>query len=46
MHSDNLFNLRQKIKEIQFELNELGNPAIEIPEMITSSNLSANAVLQ
>ena len=39
MHSDNLFNLRQKIKEIQFELNELGNPAIEIPEMITSSNL-------
>ena len=34
-----IYDLRKKIQEIQAELNQLGNPASEIPEMIESTNL-------
>ncbi|MEK6866198.1 MAG: hypothetical protein AABX46_02000 [Thermoproteota archaeon] len=31
--------LRKKIQDIQFELNELGGPVLDMPELITSANL-------
>ena len=34
-----IYNLRKKIQEIQADLNQLGEPASEIPELITSANL-------
>lgn len=34
-----IYSLRQKIQDIQAELNQLGNPVSEIPEMIESTNL-------
>jgi len=36
---DLIFDLRKKIQEIQADLNQLGNPVSEIPELITSANL-------
>ena len=34
-----IYDLRKKIQEIQMALDQLGEPATEIPEMIESSNL-------
>jgi len=34
-----IFDLRKKIQEIQADLNQLGEPVSEIPELITSANL-------
>jgi len=34
-----IYDLRKKIQQIQADLNQLGNPVSEIPELITSSNL-------
>jgi len=36
---DLIFDLRKKIQEIQADLNQLGEPVSEIPELITSANL-------
>ncbi len=36
---DLIYNLRKKIQEIQADLNQLGEPVSEIPELITSANL-------
>ncbi|MBT4298411.1 MAG: hypothetical protein HOA48_03875, partial [Nitrosopumilus sp.] len=37
--SNNISELRQKISQIMSELDELGEPVKEIPEIISSSNL-------
>lgn len=34
-----IYDLRKKIQEAQLELSQLGDPATEIPELITSANL-------
>ncbi len=34
-----IYDLRKKIQQIQADLNQLGSPASEIPELITSANL-------
>ena len=34
-----IFDLRKKIQQIQVDLNQLGDPASEIPELISSANL-------
>ncbi len=34
-----IYDLRKKIQDIQADLNQLGNPVSEIPELITSANL-------
>ena len=34
-----IYDLRKKIQEIQADLNQLGEPVSEIPELITSANL-------
>ena len=34
-----IYDLRKKIQQIQADLNQLGNPVSEIPELITSANL-------
>ncbi len=34
-----IYDLRKKIQDIQADLNQLGNPVSEIPELITSPNL-------
>ncbi len=34
-----IYNLRKKIQEIQADLNQLGEPVTEIPELISSANL-------
>jgi hypothetical protein len=34
-----IYDLRKKIQEIQIALDQLGEPAIDLPEMIESSNL-------
>lgn len=34
-----IYDLRKKIQEIRLDLEQLGNPAKNIPEMIESSNL-------
>jgi len=34
-----IYNLRKKIQQIQVDLNQLGDPVSEIPELITSANL-------
>ena len=34
-----IYDLRKKIQEIQFDLEQLGEPAKNIPEMIESANL-------
>jgi len=34
-----IYNLRKRIQEIQADLNQLGEPVSEIPELITSANL-------
>ena len=34
-----IYDLRKKIQEIKVELEQLGNPAENIPEMIESANL-------
>jgi len=36
---DLIYDLRKKIQQIQADLNQLGEPVSEIPELITSSNL-------
>jgi len=34
-----IYDLRKKIQQIQADLNQLGNPVSEIPELITLANL-------
>ncbi len=34
-----IHNLRKKIQQIQADLNQLGEPVSEMPELITSANL-------
>ncbi len=34
-----IYDLRKKIQQIQMDLNQLGDPVSEIPELITSANL-------
>ncbi len=34
-----IYDLRKKIQQIQADLNQLGDPVSEIPELITSANL-------
>ncbi len=34
-----IYDLRKKIQQIQADLNQLGTPVLEIPELITSANL-------
>ena len=34
-----IYDLRKKIQQIQMDLNQLGDPISEIPELITSANL-------
>ena len=34
-----IYDLRKKIQDIQADLNQLGDPVSEIPELITSANL-------
>jgi len=34
-----IYDLRKKIQQIQADLNQLGDPISEIPELITSANL-------
>ena len=34
-----IFDLRKKIQQIQVDLNQLGDPVFEIPELISSANL-------
>jgi len=34
-----IYDLRKKIQQIQVDLNQLGKPVSEIPELITSANL-------
>jgi len=34
-----VYDLRKKIQQIQADLKQLGDPASEIPELITSANL-------
>jgi len=36
---DLIYDLRKKIHEIRADLNQLGEPVSEIPELITSANL-------
>jgi len=36
---DLIYNLRKRIQEIRADLNQLGEPVSEIPELITSANL-------
>ncbi len=36
---DTIYDLRKKIQQIQADLNQLGDPVSEIPELITSANL-------
>ena len=36
---DVIYDLRKKIQQIQADLNQLGDPVSEIPELITSANL-------
>jgi len=36
---DLIYDLRKKIQQIQADLNQLGEPVSEIPELITSANL-------
>ena len=36
---ENINNLRKKIQNLQADLNQLGEPVSEIPELITSANL-------
>ena len=35
---ETVYELRKKIQRIQTELNQLGDPAAEIPEMVSSAN--------
>ena len=37
--SNNLYDIRKKIEQLKYDLNELGDPVIFLPEMIASSNL-------
>jgi len=34
-----IYDLRKKIQQIQADLNQLGSPVSEMPELITSANL-------
>lgn len=34
-----IYDLRRKIQQVQTDLNQLGDPVSEIPELITSANL-------
>ena len=34
-----VYDLRKKIQQLQSDLNQLGNPVSEMPELITSANL-------
>ena len=34
-----IYDLRKKIQQIQADLNQLGDPVSEMPELITSANL-------
>ena len=34
-----IYDLRKKIQQVQADLNQLGDPVSEIPELITSANL-------
>jgi hypothetical protein len=34
-----IYDLRKKIQQIQVDLNQLGDPVSEIPELISSANL-------
>jgi hypothetical protein len=34
-----IYDLRKKIQEIQVSLKELGEPAVDLPEMIVTANL-------
>jgi len=34
-----IYDLRKKIQEIQADLNQLGDPPSDIPELVTSANL-------
>jgi hypothetical protein len=34
-----IYDLRKKIQDIQFELDELGGPILDMPELIISANL-------
>ena len=34
-----IYDLRKKIQQIQVDLNQLGEPVSEMPELITSANL-------
>ena len=34
-----IYDLRRKIQQVQTDLNQLGDPISEIPELITSANL-------
>ena len=36
---ESIYDLRKKIQQIQMDLNQLGDPVSEIPELITSANL-------
>jgi len=36
---DAIYDLRKKIQQIQADLNQLGDPVSEIPELISSANL-------
>ena len=37
--SHNLYDIRKKIEQLKYDLNELGIPVTSLPEIITSSNL-------
>ena len=37
--STSIYDLREEIRQIQSEFNELGDPPVDIPEMIDFSNL-------
>ena len=34
-----IYDLRKKIQQVQFDLDQLGEPPMDIPEMIENSNL-------
>ena len=36
---EKIYEIRKRIQEIQSDLNQLGEPVSEIPELITSANL-------
>ena len=36
---EGIYDLRKKIQQIQTDLNQLGDPVSEMPELITSANL-------